>query len=48
VVAAGIGMSQTLWIAAAVDLVSIATLLAAPSVRHLRRVDEPQLEGSAA
>jgi MFS family permease len=48
VVAAGIGMSQTLWIAAAVDLVSVATLLAAPSVRHLRRVDEPQLEGSAA
>jgi predicted MFS family arabinose efflux permease len=48
VVAAGIGMSQTLWIAAAVDLVSIATLLAAPSVRHLQRVDEPQLEGSAA
>ena len=48
VVAAGIGMSQTLWIAAAVDLVSVAALLAAPSVRHLRRVDEPQLAGSAA
>jgi len=47
VVAAGIGMSQTLWIAAAIDLVSVATLLAAPSVRHLKRVDEPQLEGSA-
>jgi MFS family permease len=48
VVAAGIGMSLTLWIAAAVDLVSIATLLAAPSVRHLQRVNEPRLEGSEA
>ena len=47
VVAAGIGMSRTLWIAAAVDLVSIAALLAAPSVRHLRRVDEPRVEPSA-
>ena len=47
VVAAGIGMSQTLWIAAAVDLVSVAALLAAPSVRHLKRVDEPRLERSA-
>jgi MFS family permease len=36
VVAAGIGMSRTLWIAAAVDLVEVAVLLAAPSVRHLR------------
>jgi MFS family permease len=47
VVAAGIGMSQTLWIAAAVDLVSVATLLAAPSVRQLRRVEEPRLEPNA-
>jgi len=47
VAAAGIGMSQTLWIAAAVDLVSVATLLAAPSVRHLRRLDEAQLEPRA-
>jgi hypothetical protein len=29
-------MSRTLWIAAAVDLVEVAVLLAAPSVRHLR------------
>jgi hypothetical protein len=44
VVAAGIGMSRTLWIAAAVDLAAVAALLAAPSVRHLQRLDEPQLE----
>ncbi|HEX4094887.1 MAG TPA: MFS transporter [Trebonia sp.] len=44
VAAAGIGMSRTLWIAAAVDLVSIAAVLAAPSVRHLRRVDAPELD----
>jgi MFS family permease len=42
VAAAGIGMSRTLWIAAAVDLVAVAALLAAPSVRHLRRIEEPQ------
>jgi MFS family permease len=42
VVAAAIGMSRTLWIAAAVDLVAIAAMLAAPSVRHLQRLDEPQ------
>jgi MFS family permease len=42
VVAAGIGMSRTLWIAAAVDLVAIAAILATPSVRRLRRLDEPQ------
>ena len=36
-------MSRTLWIAAAVDLVAVATILAAPSVRHLQRLDEPQL-----
>jgi MFS family permease len=41
VLAAGIGMSRTLWIAAAVDVVEVAALLAAPSVRHLRRLDEP-------
>jgi hypothetical protein len=47
VVAAGIGMSRTLWIAAAVDLAAVAAILAAPSVRHLRRLDEPEL-GKAA
>jgi MFS family permease len=41
VVAAGIGMSRTLWIAAAVDLAAVAALLAAPSVRNLQRLDEP-------
>ena len=43
VVAAGIGMSRTLWIAAAVDLLASAAMLAAPSVRHLQRIGEPQL-----
>jgi MFS family permease len=38
VVAAGIGMGRTLWIAAAVDLAAVAALLAAPSVRNLQRV----------
>jgi MFS family permease len=38
VVAAGIGMSPTLWIAAAVDLVAVVAMLAAPSVRHLQSV----------
>ena len=47
VVASAIGMSQTLWIAAAVTLVSIGALLAAPSVRQLQRLDEPQLVPSA-
>jgi MFS family permease len=47
VVAAGIGMSRTLWIAAAVDLVAVAAILAAPSVRHLQRLDGPQPEHSA-
>jgi MFS family permease len=42
VVAAGIGMSRTLWIAAAVDLAAVAAMLAAPSVRHLQRPGEPQ------
>ena len=41
VLAAGIGMSRTLWIAAAVDLVEVTALLAVPSVRHLQRLDEP-------
>ena len=47
VVAAGIGMSRTLWIAAAVDLVAIAAILATPSVRRLQRLDEPRLEPGA-
>jgi MFS family permease len=47
VVAAGIGMSRTLWIAAVVDVVAVAAILAAPSVRHLQRLDEPQLGHSA-
>ena len=46
VVAAGIGMSRTLWIAAAISLVEVAVLLAAPSVRHLQRLDETRLEPS--
>jgi MFS family permease len=47
VVAAGIGMGPTLWIAAAVDLLAVAAMLAAPSVRHLQRLGDPQLEHSA-
>jgi MFS family permease len=47
VAAAAIGMSRTLWIAAAVDLVAVAALLAAPSVRHLQRLSEPPVEHSA-
>jgi MFS family permease len=46
VVAGAVGLSQTLWIAAAVTLVSIGALIAAPSVRHLQRLEEPQLEPS--
>jgi MFS family permease len=42
VVAAWTGMSRTLWIAAAVVLAAVAAMLAAPSVRHLQRLDEPQ------
>ena len=42
VLAAGIGMSRTLWIAAAVDLIAIAAMITAPSVRHLQRLDSPQ------
>ena len=40
-------MSRTLWIAAAVDLVAIAAMIAAPSVRHLQRLDEPRIEQGA-
>jgi MFS family permease len=47
VAAAAIGMSRTLWIAAAVDLVAVAALLAAPSVRHLQRLSGPPVEHSA-
>jgi MFS family permease len=47
VVAAGIGMERTLWIAAAVDFAAVGAMLAAPSVRHLQRLDGPQLEHSA-
>jgi MFS family permease len=47
VVAGGIGLSQTLWIAAAVNLVAVAALVAAPSVRQLQRLDELGLEPSA-
>jgi MFS family permease len=39
VVATGIGMSSTLWIAAAVDIVAVFAMLAVPSVRHLERLD---------
>ncbi len=39
VVAAAIGMSSTLWIAAAVMLVSLAALFAAPSIRQLRSAE---------
>ena len=47
VAAAGIGTGRTLWIAAAVDLLAVAAMLAAPSVRHLRRLGEPQPEHGA-
>jgi hypothetical protein len=43
VAAAGIGMSRTLGIAAAVDLAAAVALLAAPSVRHLQRFDDRQV-----
>jgi MFS family permease len=47
-VAAGvIGMSETLWIAAGVSAASTAVLLATPSVRDLKRLDEPLLEQGA-
>jgi MFS family permease len=41
VAAAAIGMTQTLWIAAAVEACALTALLAAPSVRHLERLDSP-------
>ena len=44
VAAAAIGMSPTLWIAAAIDLVAIVALLAEPSVRRLESLAEPGLE----
>jgi MFS family permease len=47
VLAAGIGMSPTLWIAAAVDLAAVTALLASPSVRHLQRPGQPQPGHSA-
>ncbi len=47
VVAAAIGMSRTLWIAAAVTLATAAAMLATPSVRRLQRLDEPQREPGA-
>jgi MFS family permease len=47
VVAGAIGMGSTLWIAAAVTTASIAATLAAPSVRHLERLDEPELDHGA-
>jgi MFS family permease len=43
VAAAAIGMSRTLWIAAAVSLIAVVAMLAAPSVRGLRQLDEPRL-----
>jgi MFS family permease len=39
VTAAAIGMSPTLWIAAAVEILSIVAMLATPSVRNLRAVE---------
>ena len=42
VAAAGIAMSRTLWIAAAINLAAVTAILAAPSVRHLQRPGEPQ------
>jgi len=43
VAAAAIGMSTTLWIAAAVDLAAIGAMLASPSVWRVRRVDDSRL-----
>jgi hypothetical protein len=36
-------MMDSVWLV----LAAVAAMLAAPSVRHLRRLDEPQLEHSA-
>jgi len=47
VLAAGIGMSRTLWIAAAVDLAAVAAILAAPSVRHLHAGSDLTIRTSA-
>jgi MFS family permease len=47
VAAGAIGMSSTLWIATAVTTASVAAMLAAPSVRRLERLDEPDLEHGA-
>ncbi|HZD88374.1 MAG TPA: MFS transporter [Gaiellaceae bacterium] len=47
VAAVAIGMSRTLWIAAAINLASVAAILAAPSVRRLQRRDEAQPEQPA-
>ena len=47
VLAAGIGMSRTLWIAAGIDVAAAVAILATPSVRSLRRLDEPQLDQGA-
>ncbi len=47
VAAAAIGMSRTLWIAAVVELVAVAAMLAAPSVRRLERLDGVALEQGA-
>ncbi|HKU58088.1 MAG TPA: MFS transporter [Gaiellaceae bacterium] len=47
VVAAGIGFSETLWIAVAIDLAAVAAMLASSSVRNLKRLGEPELEYGA-
>jgi MFS family permease len=44
VAAGAFGLSETLWIAAAVTAASTAVLLATPSVRNLERLDEPLFE----
>jgi predicted membrane-bound spermidine synthase len=46
VVAVEIGMSRTLWIAAVVNLLAVAAMLAAPSVRNLQRLDKPRLRSA--
>ena len=47
VAAAALGMSRTLWIAAAIDIVAVGALFGVPSVRRLRRPDELQLGPAA-
>jgi MFS family permease len=47
VLADDVGMSRTLWIAAGVDAVAAVAMLATPSVRRLRRLDESELEQGA-